>query len=658
MDAQQSNSRMISDGLPPTITKDIDLAFEEEHALLYADHEALKKKHADFITRFERLQQSHDELLDHSNETDRQLQSLQSSNDGDQADYVKSLKSQLQEANELIANQEQQAETDRMTKERHQKELASLRPSAQRLIDLEDQVKELKTENQTLSRKANTVDHFQRKLELQSGIEKENATLRRRIDKLEETQKDLDAVYDENSKIKTTIEEYQKRFNSYELQVVELGNQKKLLDEDLRHQSAQVDALRASKQHDEKFIEDLQEQVRTVAAGPMSPSSPSAAKARGLTLEEELEESDESTPNYALEISRLRAENQLLKSNAAGTTNVTLRIDLEESERIRKRLEENLRDVTEKHAIGQEQLLAIISTSSDEKSVVKIVDELMSIGPLQILMEDFYRNEAVINTRRLYLEANHELISTKGKLAETQAVLSSRDRELLAAKADCKSPLLPHLLGTKANASIVSAIDRDEIDALEDLKHTNEIITSSINNDLLLAQSKLKNLATDYEQQKSHLVDALLAKDTLRQELASAKEGKPAAPTLEASAENTEAQAEEDKARTALDALNEVSCEIDTSKMPKSPKKKSKFWGYLSHIPFRPYTPKREPLRPTTKTNNTTLQEAELALERSAICSLPPVKRPLISPRWIPLPMSPFPTHEEPKTTFRPHPAE
>ena len=45
-------------------------------------------------------------------------------------------------------------------------------------------------------------------------------------------------------------------------------------------------------------------------------------------------------------------------------------------------------------------------------------------------------------TRKLYLEANQELSAAKSKLAELQAELSSRDRELLAARADRKSSLL------------------------------------------------------------------------------------------------------------------------------------------------------------------------------------------------------------------------
>jgi hypothetical protein len=103
-------------------------------------------------------------------------------------------------------------------------------------------------------------------------------------------------------------------------------------------------------------------------------------------------------------------------------------------------------------------------------------------------------------------------------------------------------------LKTRANLKLVAAVDRDEIDALEDLKSTNQIITSSLQNDLVLLQSKFKNITTDHEQQKSHLVDALLAKDKLRQELATLKEGKDSAG---------------DENNTALQALKEVSSEID-----------------------------------------------------------------------------------------------
>lgn len=96
---------------------------------------------------------------------------------------------------------------------------------------------------------------------------------------------------------------------------------------------------------------------------------------------------------------------------------------------------------------------------------------------------------------------------------------------------------------------IVTAVDQDDIEALDALKAANQITTSSLQDELLLLQAQVKNYRTDYEQQKSHLVDALLAKDKLRQELAAMNDGKDSA-------------GEENSA--ALQALKAVSNTIDS----------------------------------------------------------------------------------------------
>ncbi|KAE9372187.1 hypothetical protein N431DRAFT_408233 [Stipitochalara longipes BDJ] len=502
----QRESNFEDGSLPPKLTKDLDLAAEAAYAKLSADHDALTKRYADFLTRFERLEDSHDQLLSHSKEADRELEALRSSNNDSKANFISRLQAQVQEQNDLIATQEQQMETDRVIKERDQKELASLRPAAAKLLECEDKLKELKNDVATLTKKANMVDHFKGKLEQQKNIERENESLRWRIDVLEDNQKAFDKVHEENQKHVITAAEYEKRFASYENDVLQLSNQRRNLEEELRNQYDEVARLQSRQHHDERFIESLQEQIRTNTAGPPpSPGSPRAGPG-ALSLEQELEQSEDPTPNYSLENSRLKAEIQILKSTGAGTANATLRIELEEAERIRKRLEENLRDLIEKHAIGQMQLNAMIGNSSGEK-LVQAIDRLMKIGPLKILTDNFYRNEAVISTRKLYLEANQELTSTKSRLAEIQTELSSRDRELLAARAD------------------LAAIDQEEIDALEDLKATNEIITTSFKNDLLILQNKHKALITDHEQQKTQLIDALLTKDRLVKDLASLREG-------------------------------------------------------------------------------------------------------------------------------------
>jgi protein HOOK3 len=394
----------------------------------------LRKTHADFISRFEHLQRSRDDLLERAEETDRQLKSIQSSNHSDQAEYIKNLIKRKEEAEDLITNQELRIEDDRKIKESQLKELNSLRPAAQRLIELEDQVKELKVENTALSKKANAGKNFERKLEAMKDVEKQNARLREQIDTLGENQRDYDKVYASNEVMKTTIEEYKKQFEAYELGVIEINTQKRVLNDELRAAQAKIFELESRKSHDDDYINQLQEQMRTNTSGPLSPDSPTTT---GLSLGEELERSDNLAPTHDLEISRLRAENQLLKSNTAGTDNASLRIDLEEAERMKKRLEELNSELFEKHAIAQQQLQAIIGTSSVEK-LVPAIDHFTILGALKILTKDCYRDEAILRTRNLYMEANQELSTAKSKLAEFQTDLTSRDRELLSAKADCK----------------------------------------------------------------------------------------------------------------------------------------------------------------------------------------------------------------------------
>ncbi|TVY44605.1 Protein Hook-like protein [Lachnellula subtilissima] len=485
---KNTDAKAIDDTLPHKIHQDIELALEEEHAKLSAA----------------RLEESHAELQEHSSDIESRLRVLQDSDDGDKVAHIKDLMTRLQEANDLIANQEQQVETDRVTKERQEKELGNLRPSAQRLIQIEDQLNELKVENTTLTRKANKVDHYQKKLENLQNIERENAHLREQIETLELNMREFDKVNEDKSKMEQTIREFKSLISNLELENVTLIQNKNRLDDEVRFRDDQIQKLHERQQHDEKFIKDLQEQVNTDVAGP-SPPSPSMGHAK-LTLEQELEQSDDHAPNYALEISRLRAENQVLKSSTGGVTNANLRIDLEEGERIRKRLQENYQGLLEKHTIAQQQLNAALSNSSDPKSVT-LLDNILKMGPYKLLTDDVHRDEAFRNLQRLYRENTTELASTKSKLEETQSRLQSQERELLDAKAD------------------LEAVNQDEIDALETLKETNENITTSLQNDLLVLQNAHKNITIDFDQQKTHLLNTLLVKDQLIKDLADARAG-------------------------------------------------------------------------------------------------------------------------------------
>jgi len=98
----------------------------------------------------------------------------------------------------------------------------------------------------------------------------------------------------------------------------------------------------------------------------------------------------------------------------------------------------------------------------------------------------------------------------------------------------------------------VAAIDQEEMVALEDLKRTNEIITTSFKNDLEILQSKHKALTTDHEQQKTQLIDALLSKDKSMKDLASFKERTGTNGDDAYQKAQSEAIIEEENARKAL----------------------------------------------------------------------------------------------------------
>lgn len=103
----------------------------------------------------------------------------------------------------------------------------------------------------------------------------------------------------------------------------------------------------------------------------------------------------------------------------------------------------------------------------------------------------------------------------------------------------------------KANSLTVSAISRDELRALAELKEANDIATTSLQNDLKFLQSRHKNLEIDHDQTRSHLIEALLTKDNLTKELSNFQDGP--------NKTSSESPAEVEKTKTALQALKQVS---------------------------------------------------------------------------------------------------
>ncbi|POS85970.1 hypothetical protein EPUL_000971 [Erysiphe pulchra] len=476
-------------GRSTSLKTDPVLALEEKHAALYAEYDNLKKKHADFMTRFERLTISHDDLIQHSNDTDSQLKSLQESKDGDHAIFIKKQMERIQELEEIIASQEQELEADRILKEKQTRELTSLRPLTTCLTQYQDELKELKEENLNLTKKANKVEHYLKKLENHTSLQRENAELREKIDLLEENQKDYDKVFEENSRYRKTATEYSSRFQEQELHIVEISSQKNALKQEVQLLNYKILELNERQQHDEKFINDLQEQLR-ISSGQLCSDSLTMGK-RGMSLEEELEQV-EDIPNLASENSRLKAEIKSIQNNTTNSEVAQLNIELAESERARKQLEERYKELFEKHMTEQQQSNALLKISPAEKLVKKTNDLL---------------NKSVANTRKLYLETSQELTATKAKLTQLQSESSARDREAVEKNQAVAALLSNGILTLNDKTSVIN----DHIKFLEEhalhnqhYENTNETMLRNLTRENILLTTAWYDLTNRI--QSNHVV--------------------------------------------------------------------------------------------------------------------------------------------------------
>lgn len=306
---------------------------------------------------------SHEELKSRNAETEEALEKLRGSQDDDQAKVIIiSLQKQLQESNDLIASQEQQINSNELAKRQQNSELASLKADSKRLAVLEDEVRELKNENTLLARKANRADHFEKKIESLVSTQKENEKLKETNEVLIANMREWDHVHAELAKMQNSVERYQKMHANQELDIVELERRIKIYQQETNKQKDELDDLRAQKDTEERFYVEKIEEL--TGGHQQTPESPTVALNK--TLEQELEDDELPASTHSLEISRLKAEIQLLRSPASGS----IRTELDDLEKARKQLDENFRKLTVEHVIAQDQLNALVGKSATEKYVI------------------------------------------------------------------------------------------------------------------------------------------------------------------------------------------------------------------------------------------------------------------------------------------------
>ncbi|KUI58645.1 Girdin [Cytospora mali] len=503
--------------------RDPDLENEEERLRLEANLEkkvreldTAMKRYADLNTRHSHLQESHDEIKAKLAEVETELAEIRKLHGADESQKVQALQRKIDEQAALIAGQEEEID-NYQTKQRHMEvELERFKASSQEGQDYKDKYDELHHQMQELERKANAADRYKQKLATQRNLEQEVATLQYELESRRELDTQLKKAMFERDRLHMTEKEMLAAMTQIEQSLNDERDRKdqyRQLYEELKAEFAQLDH---QNNVNEKYIEDMKEQLGAVGEVPRAPSP--GSETGGLnSLEHELQQ----TTNDLSKVKLLEAEVEVLRHGAATVTQADdLRRELERVKAERDVAVKNYESVFEKHGIAQEQIEALIKNMTGE-GLVNGIDEALKFGSLAILTSTYYRHVAFSNLRNQYSQASKELAELKVQNRKLEEVAKDKDRDMLAMKTDCallEDPRYYFEYETDDDYDTVDAVGQDRLDALDRLKQSDQLIAASLRSELEALRSKYNSLEIENNMHKSQLLDALVAKEKLSKE--------------------------------------------------------------------------------------------------------------------------------------------
>lgn len=462
-----------------TADRDPDLEHEEERLRLEANLEKkvreldmATKRYADLNTRHSYLQESHDEIKAKLAEVETELAEIRKLHGADESQKVQALTRKIDEQAALIASQEEEID-NYQTKQRHMEvELERLKASSEEGQEYKDKYDELHHQMQELERKANAADRYKQKLATQRNLEQEVATLQYELESRRELDTQLKKAMLERDRLHMTEKEMLAAMTQIEQSLNDERDRKdqyRQLYEELKAEFSQLDH---QNNVNEKYIEDMKEQLGAVGEVPRAPSP--GSDTGGLNnLEHELQQ----TTNDFSKVKLLEAEVEVLRHGAATATQADdLRRELERVKAERDVATKNYQLVFEKHSVAQEQIEALLKNMTGEGHI------------------------AFSNLRQQYSEASKELAELKVQNRKLEEVAKDKDRDMLAMKTD------------------LDAVGQDRLDGLERLKQSDQLIAASLRSELEGLRTRYNNLEIENNMHKSQLLDALVAKEKLSKE--------------------------------------------------------------------------------------------------------------------------------------------
>ncbi|KAK1772925.1 hypothetical protein QBC33DRAFT_33906 [Phialemonium atrogriseum] len=458
-------------------SRDPDLEKEAEVARLRKDLDTVKKQNADLLTRNEQLQMSREEVVQDLQISQREVDVLRKTNESDASAIIRKLEQEKREEVHLIDTLQAQVEDDRLERIRLRNELEHFKNKAEQAKDLEDRVKELEHERDNLNSRLKQAEWYKKSAEQAKITDQKNRELESQNHELREQVQEFDKLKADNEIMHHTCQQYRKQMGTYESEKFEDQAIKASLKEENETLKLEKQVLADQLRIGEDQIKDLQErmQVGILLQPPASPGGNGASS----NLERELETtSTDPAIRYRLEISRLEAENKLLKNNmGVAADNERLRSEVDFEKQKHKAIEDMYADANNKYVLAQEQIKVLLSNMKGE------------------------RDQSYEEKKTKLADTIAELDRHRAKIQKLESELADRNRELLAAQTD------------------LNAVGQQSIDALEVLKSSDQLISASLRTELESTREKIKLREIDLEQLRQQLTNALISKDHLRQQL-------------------------------------------------------------------------------------------------------------------------------------------
>lgn len=514
-----------------TIQRDTGLEDEEERIKITLElerkvHELAnqQKLYADLHTSHEYLQESHQELKDTLEEVQGKLEDLKKLHGADESQRVQVLQEKIDEQAALIASQEEAIEAYQTKQKQLEMDVEHFKKISEDSLEYKDKYDELHFQLPELERRANAADRYKQKLLTQRNLEQEVTNLQFELDSRKELDDKLTKALLEKSRLQATEKELLAAMATSEQSLSDERSRKEHFKELYEEKCADYESLQLQYMANEKYIEELKEMG---AGGDIPRSSTPTSADGGLgNLEQELAQtrSTTTTTNDTSKVKLLEAEIEVLRHGAATSTQAdSLRRELDRANAERDIAVKKYEVIFEKHGVAQEQIEALIANMTGE-GLVQGLEQAGSYGTLVSLTSDFYRSVAFNNLRTSQHKAQQELKDLESKYRKLEESIKDKDRENLAMKTDCA--LLEddryHYAGTDNDAYSVAftvdAVGSDRLDALEQLKQSDQLIAASLRSELEALRSKYDSLEIENNLHKSQLLEALVAKEKLSKE--------------------------------------------------------------------------------------------------------------------------------------------